>query len=788
MTSANYPKSIYLILTIEFCERFSFCGLRTMLSLYLRDVLKFSEKDATVLYHIFYALCYFVPIIGAILADSFYGRYRTIRVFSFVYVLGNILLCLGAVPTLALPTIKTTLLGLIFIGIGTGGIKPCVAALCGEQFCVPEQRFYLERFFSVYYFIINIGGFLGMIFIPMIRKSIPCYGGESCYALGFVVPAVLMVLALVMFVVGKPMYTIRCPKKNIILQFLKCMFYSLSKKLSSSPYQKKAHWLDYAEDEYSPRLISDMKTVLAILFVFIPLPLFWSLFDQLGSSWTFQAARTDSQIFGIHILPDQMQVISPMLSLILIPLFDNCIYPALDKIRILENPLRRMVCGGCIAGFAFISAGYVELNLQGVYPSTPFLRKPKLVLINTLPCVVSVVNDITYLDEMESGDILTYANVTQGNYTFNTIAPRDCGTIFFDKKEDCAKTFTIISQPNTDAVVIMSIQNKKLDINFYQESFLPTSGSNKPQLKIIAMNLNHKHDYRIRLTGKLKSEKSLEVSKQEHAKTFEGVPVEYGMNQIDVVLKDNLDNSSDIPVNLSLMKDNIDFELGGIYCYVLYLKENPPESTTELKGYNGFMKNATEWSKNSLNFMGNRALFPTGDRTNRKNIENGNFGGTSGNMTEVKNGNSSSITNNKNITSKFQVFSKLLILSPGRTVKLIYMVPQYVLMSIGEVMFAIAGLHFSFTQAPRSMKTVTIAAWQLSVALGNLIIICIEQLRGYVGQAGEFFLYACLIFLDMLLFYRITKRYKFVKMQLDESSSLLVPGKGKNDILFNLNS
>lgn len=239
---------------------------------------------------------------------------------------------------------------------------------------------------------------------------------------------------------------------------------------------------------------------------------------------------------------------------------------------------------------------------------------------------------------------------------------------------------------------------------------------------------------------------------------------------------------------IHVISDNIDFELGGIYCYVLYLKENPPESTTKLDGYNGFMKNATVWSKNSLSFMGNRALFLTGDRTNRKNIENGNFGGTSGNMTEVKNGNSSSITNNKNITSKFQVFSKLLILSPGRTVKLIYMVPQYVLMSIGEVMFAIAGLHFSFTQAPRSMKTVTIAAWQLSVALGNLIIICIEQLRGYVGQAGEFFLYACLIFLDMLLFYRITKRYKFVKMQLDESSSLLVPGKGKNDILFNLNS
>lgn len=418
MLSPTYPKSIYLILTIEFCERFSFCGLRTMLSLYLRDVLKFSEKDATILYHIFYALCYFVPIIGAILADSVYGRYRTIRAFSVIYVIGNILLYMGAVGSLQLPILKTTLLGLALIGIGTGGIKPCVAALCGEQFSA-DQRFYLERFFSVYYFIINIGGFLGMVCIPMIRKFLPGYYSyctEPCYELGFGVSALLMILSLGMFILGKPIYTIRTPpKKNIILQFLKCMVYALNKKYAcSSPAEYKSHWLDYAEDEFPPRLITDMKTVFAILFVFIPLPLFWSLFDQLGSSWTFQAARTDSQIFGLHILPDQIQVISPMLSLILIPLFDKIIYPVLDKLGILENPLRRMVCGGCIAGLAFLSAGYVELNLQGVYPASQYMRNPKLVFINALPCSVSLVNDITYLDEMASGEMLTYANVTHG--------------------------------------------------------------------------------------------------------------------------------------------------------------------------------------------------------------------------------------------------------------------------------------------------------------------------------------------------------------------------------------
>lgn len=180
---------------------------------------------------------------------------------------------------------------------------------------------------------------------------------------------------------------------------------------------------------------------------------------------------------------------------------------------------------------------------------------------------------------------------------------------------------------------------------------------------------------------------------------------------------------------------------------------------------------------NLMDFAQNEVLSAVTDETHKMNPTQ-TYGNSSGFRTLKR-----------SASNKYQLFSKLLVLAPGHTVKLIYMVPQYVLMSIGEVMFAIAGLHFSFTQAPRTMKTVTIATWQLSVAVGNVIIILIEQLRGYIGQAGEFFLYACLIFLDMVLFYRITKKYRFVKQQLDESSSLLIkPGDSKSDIFFNIRS
>lgn len=87
-------------------------------------------------------------------------------------------------------------MGLILIATGTGGIKPCVAAFGGDQFHLPRQQQLLQQFFSIFYFSINLGGFVGMVFTPILRKSITCFGDDTCYALGFGFPAVLMLISL----------------------------------------------------------------------------------------------------------------------------------------------------------------------------------------------------------------------------------------------------------------------------------------------------------------------------------------------------------------------------------------------------------------------------------------------------------------------------------------------------------------------------------------------------------------------------------------------------------------
>lgn len=122
--------------------------------------------------------------------------------------------------------------------------------------------------------------------------------------------------------------------------------------------------MDYAEPKYGEKLVSDVKSLLKILVLYLPLPVFWALFDQQGSRWTFQATRMSGDVFGLfQIKPDQMQVINPLLILAFIPLFDCFIYPLLAKCGI-KRPLQKLTFGGILAALAFLISGIVEIELE----------------------------------------------------------------------------------------------------------------------------------------------------------------------------------------------------------------------------------------------------------------------------------------------------------------------------------------------------------------------------------------------------------------------------------------
>ena len=87
-----------------------------------------------------------------------------------------------------------------------------------------------------------------------------------------------MLVATVFFVIGKPFYVNKPPEGSITTKVIGSISHATYKRFTSS--DKKEHWMDHAKDKYEKSLVEDVKTLLRVLVIFIPIPVFWALFDQ----------------------------------------------------------------------------------------------------------------------------------------------------------------------------------------------------------------------------------------------------------------------------------------------------------------------------------------------------------------------------------------------------------------------------------------------------------------------------------------------------------------------------
>uniref|UniRef100_A0A3Q1ITG9 Solute carrier family 15 member 1a n=1 Tax=Anabas testudineus TaxID=64144 RepID=A0A3Q1ITG9_ANATE len=407
----GYPISIFFIVVNEFCERFSYYGMRAVLVLYFKYFLLWDDDLSTSIYHTFVALCYLTPILGAIVADSWLGKFKTIIYLSIVYAIGQVAMAVSAIhditdsdrngtPNNMTFHVVLSMVGLFLIALGTGGIKPCVAAFGGDQFSEHQDK-QRRTFFSVFYLCINGGSLLSTIITPILRaQDCGIYSQQKCYSLAFGVPAALMVVALAVFIIGSGMYYKPEPQGNIMLEVCKCIGFAVKNRYRhrSKKYPKRQHWMDWAEEKYDKLLIAQIKMVLKVLFLYIPLPMFWTLFDQKMDSaghhhgWTLCKSADKTKHGLIVIQPDQMQTVNPILILTLVPIMDSIIYPLIKKCGFNFTPLKRMTVGMIMAAIAFVCAALVQMEIDKTLPTFPSKSENQLKLLNmgTNPVTVTL--------------------------------------------------------------------------------------------------------------------------------------------------------------------------------------------------------------------------------------------------------------------------------------------------------------------------------------------------------------------------------------------------------------
>lgn len=343
--TSRMPPGIPYIVGNEAAERFSFYGMKAILAVFMTEHLLdrsgnlavMSDSDAKFYLHSFVVAGYLFPLVGAILADWLFGKFRTILWLSIIYCLGHL--------TLALDETRLGLgLGLSLIAIGTGAIKPCVSAHVGDQFGA-SNRHLLSKVFGWFYLAINLGALASTLLTPILldpdsfrrvfgglAESLATLGIRPGPGLAFGVPGVLMALATLVFWLGRNTFVHVPPRGKDFLR--------------------------EALDGESLRALASLVPI------YLCIAAFWCLFDQTASAWVLQAKSMDTRLLGVTWLPSQLQAVNPLLVLLFVPLFSYLIYPAMDRVFPL-TPLRKIGLGMFLTVPAFAISGLIQSWIDG---------------------------------------------------------------------------------------------------------------------------------------------------------------------------------------------------------------------------------------------------------------------------------------------------------------------------------------------------------------------------------------------------------------------------------------
>ncbi len=408
-SQGRMPRQIPYIIGNEGCERFSFYGMRNILTPFLVSTLLLYAPEAERagiakdVFHSFVIGVYFFPLLGGWLADRFFGKYQTVLWFSLIYCVGHACLAIFEDNRTGFYS------GLFLIALGSGGIKPLVVSFCGDQF--DQSNKHLAKIvFDAFYWIINFGSFFASLLMPIFLRE---YGP----AVAFGIPGILMFIATFIFWLGRKQYVNVPPTAADPDSFLHVARTAL---LTQSPGQGRpglvvaaiggvlavgalllipklgfvicacmalgliiafggmgtSMQLDRARGKHPQAAVDGVRAVLRILIVFALATPFHSLFDQKASTWVLQG---NEMVMPHHVwwwpswlIKDaaQMQAINPLLVMLLIPFNNIVLYPALRRLGYEPTALKRMGWGIAFSGVAWIGAGLIQLYLDGGHPVT----------------------------------------------------------------------------------------------------------------------------------------------------------------------------------------------------------------------------------------------------------------------------------------------------------------------------------------------------------------------------------------------------------------------------------
>ncbi|GAQ05517.1 peptide transporter PTR2 [Aspergillus lentulus] len=385
----NLPVSAWLVAIVELCERFTYYGMSGLFQNYVnnpldgskgRGALGLGHQGATGLTTFFQFWCYVTPILGAIIADQYLGKYKTIVLFCGVYLVGLLILVCTSIPT-ALEHgagLGGFVVAILVIGLGTGGIKSNVAPLIADQYkrkkmavsttkkgerVIIDPALTIQRIYMIFYGCINLGS-LSLLATPYMERDIGFWSG-------YLLCLCMFACGTLVLIVGRKYYVVRPPQGSIITDAFKAIGIMIANRNMDAP---KPTW-QAANGGNRPNLpwddhfIDELKRALVACRVFCFFPIYWVVYGQFSGNFVTQAA----QMQGHGIPNDLMQNFDPISIIIFIPILETLVYPLLRRLHIRFRPITRISLGFIVASLAMMYAAIVQ---HLIYSAGPCYDQP----------------------------------------------------------------------------------------------------------------------------------------------------------------------------------------------------------------------------------------------------------------------------------------------------------------------------------------------------------------------------------------------------------------------------
>lgn len=396
----NHPRGLRTLFFTEMWERFSFYGMRGLLVLFLTALVQngglgLNDKTATAIYGLYTASIYLASLPGGWVADRLIGARNAVF-------LGGILIIIGQF-TLVLPSIHTFFLGLLLVVMGTGLLKPNISVMVGQLY--PEGGVRQDSGFTIFYMGINVGAALGSVLVGYLGENINWHLGFGAAGVGMILGLIqfkltghylgdigkinvksnshvfnensigkkrdwiILVVGLFVLVLGASLCLTGAVSLNPILLAEKAAILILGLALAFFLYAFLFAGLTKGE----------MKRVGVIVLLFVASAMFFSGFEQAGSSLNIFAERYTYRDLGAltAILPaawvsylnpvpaSWFQSLNPIFIVLLAPMVASA-WPALAKYNCNPPLIIKFAIGLLLLalGFLVIAAGARIVNDQ----------------------------------------------------------------------------------------------------------------------------------------------------------------------------------------------------------------------------------------------------------------------------------------------------------------------------------------------------------------------------------------------------------------------------------------